>query len=70
MLDDLGYEATEEEINDLVGTDLDLSEEAQVDIIKEYVDDRQVTEEEARGFFEEQGYEPTDEEVVSACRSR
>jgi len=63
VLDGLGYEATEEEINDLVGTDVDLSEEAQIDIIKEYVDDRQVTEEEAREFFEEQGYEPTDEEV-------
>ena len=69
VLDDLGYEATEEEVNELIGTDLDLSEEAQIDIIEEYVDDRQVTEDEAREFFEEQGYEPTDEEVRNRRRN-
>ena len=37
---------------------------AEEQTLGEYVDERQVTEEEAREFFEEQGYEPTDAEVA------
>ncbi len=39
-------------------------EDTQLDLLKDYVDERQVTEDEAEQFFEDLGYDPTVEEVA------
>ena len=39
-------------------------ENTQLDLLKDYVDERQVTEDEAEQFFEDLGYDPTVEEVA------
>ena len=40
-------------------------EDTQLDLLNEYVDERQVTEDEAEQFFEDLGYDPTTEEIAA-----
>jgi limonene-1,2-epoxide hydrolase len=58
--DTYGYTPNAEEVNQFVGS---IPEADQKIAIGEYVNPRQVTEAEARAFFEEQGYTATDEEI-------
>jgi hypothetical protein len=58
--DTYGYTPNAEEVNQFVDS---IPEADQKTAIGEYVNPRQVTEAEARAFFEEQGYTATDEEI-------
>ena len=72
LFEDMGYTPTQEEIDAYVGqsyTDENFAA-GQESAVKAYVDPRQVTEAEARAFFQEQGYNPTDEEVAQFVRQQ
>ncbi len=57
-----GYTPTEDELAQFTGA---IRDDELNELLFGYTDDRQVTEAEARKFYEDQGYTPTDEEIAN-----